>query len=351
MQENEFFYRLTPQVIINAVEREGFKTTGVCWKLNSLENRVYDLELDDHSHIVVKFYRPGRWSKEQILEEHEFLFDLLNSDISVCAPVRFKDYTSLKEIEGIYYAVWKRTGGRSLDEFSDIQYKTLGRLLGRIHSVGKMKQSPHRLVFNSQTLGRNPFEFLLLNSIIPSGLEKRYGELVNTICVIYDDLSSGIPVHRIHGDCHIGNLLYGNDGFFFLDFDDFYTGPAVQDFWMLLPLNDAESLYKTNLFLEGYSIFSEIKDSWLTLFEVLRGLRFIHYAGWIAKRWEDPAFKETFSHFGSDEYWLKETNDLEEQLKIIEKPVYSFSNHKVDVTQDQTEPELGNKDIFWDWDG
>jgi Ser/Thr protein kinase RdoA (MazF antagonist) len=350
MKENEFFYKLTPQVIIDSVEREGYNTTGLCWKLNSLENRVYDLELEDKSHIVVKFYRPGRWTKNQILEEHEFLFDLENAEIPVCAPIKFKDSTSLKEIENIHYAVWKRTGGRCVDEFSENQIANLGRLLGRIHAVGKTKNTKERFSLTSENMGKKPLKFLLDNSIISPRYETEYINSVNQICKIYDELSQNIPTHRIHGDCHIGNLLFGDSGFFFLDFDDFYTGPAIQDFWMLLSNNNLNENNDLNILIENYSLFSNFEEKWLKLIEPLRTLRFIHYAGWIAKRYEDPAFKDAFPHFGTEEYWKEETEDLAEQIKIIEKTNYVIKNNQVEVKINNNETELSNKDFFWDWE-
>lgn len=351
MREEEFFYRLTPQIILDAVEREGFITTGLCWKLNSFENRVYDLELEDRSHIIVKFYRPGRWSKEQLQEEHEFLFDLQELEIPVCAPVRFKDGSSLKIIEGIYYTVWPRTGGRCLDEFSVEQMEKLGRLLGRIHAAGKKKPAAARLKLTSDNLGRAPLKFLLENNFLPLAYENTFSQVVENICNIFDELVIDVPYHRIHGDCHIGNLLFKDNNFYFLDFDDFYMGPAVQDFWMLLNNNYAVDKNNLSALLTGYGMFSDFKEKWLDLIEPLRALRFVHYAGWIAKRWEDPAFKDAFPHFGTEEYWQQELKDLQDQQRNIEKSSYLIHNTEQSAVNNSTdEAELTNKDFFWDWE-
>ena len=348
---NEYFYKLTPQVIIDSVESNDFVTTGLCWKLNSLENRVYDLELEDKSHVVVKFYRPGRWTKDQILEEHDFLFDLQENEIPVCAPIKFKDNSSLKEIEGIYYAIWPRTGGRCIDEFSDAHLSQLGRLLGRIHQAGKLKKTKYRLNLDAVTLAQKPLSFLQNNKIIPSSCEKKYIDAVNTICSIFDELIKGVPFHRIHGDCHIGNLLFRDNQFFFLDFDDFCNGPAIQDFWMIASNSDSEGLKKLYILIENYSTFCDFEESWLNLIEPLRTLRFIHYAGWIAKRWDDPSFKNAFPHFGSEEYWLSGTKDLEEQIKTIENTSKIIINNSIQIdSSDNEEPELTNKELFWDWE-
>ena len=306
------------------------------------------LELEDKTHIIVKFYRPGRWNREQILEEHEFLFDLKNREIPVCAPLAFNDGSSLSEIENIYYAVWERTGGRCIDEFSGEQIANLGRLLGRIHETGKTKDAPNRLKLNSETMCLKPLEYLKNYSIIPASLESTYFKLIGTITGIFNELIEGVPYHRIHGDCHIGNLLFGDNGFFFLDFDDFYSGPSVQDFWMLLDNSGNERNKNLNILLENYGLFSEFDNKWLNLIEPLRALRFIHYSGWIAKRWDDPAFKDAFPFFGTHDYWQKEIHDLEEQIKIIGKTNYFLIDNKIEKETSESNDELTNEDFFWD---
>jgi len=318
--------------------------------LNSLENRVYDLELEDKTHVIVKYYRPLRWSKAQIMEEHEFLFDLKSAEIPVCAPLLFNDKSSLKEIENIHYAVWERTGGRCVDEFSEDQSASLGRLLGRIHSVGKTKDAQARLKLTSENLVLKPLKYLHEKNVIPAKFETEYTKTAEKICAVFDELSQDVPYHRIHGDCHIGNLLFGNSGFFFLDFDDFYSGPAVQDFWMLFSNNDQEGIKNLNILLDNYRLFCDFDEKRLNLIEPLRALRFIHYSGWIAKRWDDPSFKNAFPHFGTPDYWMHALNDLTEQLKIIEKTNYIIQKNQDEVSTVEADPELSNKDFFWDWD-
>jgi Ser/Thr protein kinase RdoA (MazF antagonist) len=349
LDQNEFFYKLTPEIILKSVENEGYPVTGVFWKLNSLENRVYDIELENKSHIIVKFYRPGRWNKNQILEEHEFLSDLAENEIPVCSPLKFDGGGTIKQIENIFFSVWERTGGRCMDEFSNDQLAVLGRLLGRIHMTGKKKETGYRLRLTSDNLCKKPLEFLIRNSMIPKNLEKEYVNAVNRISDIFDQRSKDVPYHRIHGDCHIGNLLYGNDGFFFLDFDDFYSGPAIQDFWMLLSGNGINTVDELRILIENYSLFSDFNEKWLDLIEPLRALRFVNYAGWIAKRWEDPAFKNAFPHFGTEFYWQQETKDLEDQLNIIENTKFVLNDDHIEKTVENEIP-LSNKDFFWDWD-
>jgi len=316
--------------------------------LNSYENRVYDLTLEDDSHIITKFYRPGRWSLEQITEEHRFLAELAENDIPVCSPLPFADGRTVHEAEGIYYGIWPRTGGRSSDELSDTELEILGRLLARIHNTGAAAKNSGRLVLNTENYAHMPLEFLTANGFLPDQYIKRYSAAVKEIAEIYDSLSADVPLHRIHGDCHLGNLLHGPEGWFFLDFDDFLTGPAVQDIWMLVPARDTTGLAQRQVFLEAYRQFREFDDSWLRLIEPLRALRYIHYSAWIARRWADPAFPAAFPHFGTDNYWEEETRNLEDQIDY-------FYNHSalpegMNSPAREAEEELTNADFFWDWE-
>ena len=348
---NSFFYNLTPDTIINAVERCGFEPSGHCMALNSYENRVYDLRLDDDTHVVAKFYRPGRWSRDQILEEHGFLLELRGDEIPVCAPIILPGGGTVREIEGIFYALWPRTGGRVPDELSDDDLRMLGRLCARIHNNGASKTALHRITLSGDTYGLAPLSYLEENDFLPAHIKNRYHDAVMTVAEIYETLRRDVPFHRIHGDCHLGNLLRGNEGYFFLDFDDFLTGPAVQDLWMLVPARDREGLRQRDIFLEAYRQFRDFNNAWLRLIEPLRALRYVRYAAWIAQRWDDPAFPAAFPHFGSVHYWEKETEDLEEQLEYF----YSNTEDLPDTIRrdDQSaegDKELTNRDFFWDWE-
>ena len=343
---SEFFFRLTPDWVLRAVEAGGLRPTGHCTALNSLENRVYDLRLTDDSHVVAKFYRPGRWSREAILEEHAFLEGLREAEIPVCAPLRFDDGETLHEVEGILYAVWPRTGGRPPDELGDEEIAILGRLLARIHNVGAVRETTHRPQLSAEVYAHKPLSLLEQQGLLPQAYARRYRDAVLELASIYDECSLGIPTHRIHGDCHVGNLLRGNDGWFFVDFDDFVTGPAVQDVWMLLPGRDHEAARQRERLIDAYRQFRDFETPWLRLVEPLRALRFIHYAGWIARRWQDPAFPPTFPHFGTDAYWEKETRDLESQLRLI-AGTYDAKRDAPKSNEDAAQ-ELTNKDFFWD---
>lgn len=341
----EDFFNLTPDIILNLVESLGLNPTGHCFALNSYENRVYSVKLEENENIVVKFYRPGRWTKEQILEEHKFLFDLVESEIPVCAPRIFKG-ESLFEKNGIYTAIWNRTGGRAPEELSEEELKMLGRYLGRLHNVGASKPASHRIQLNAEKYGKEPLRFLTEKGFIPITLQKKYSELVTEICEVYETYLEEEPFIRIHGDCHKGNILKGENGFFFLDFDDFLLGPAVQDIWMILPPQNAEGKLVRDILLSGYREFRDFNESSLRLIEVLRALRYVHYSAWIARRWEDPSFPNAFPHFGDEEYWVKETKDLEIQLGFIYGEEIQPTSNSVIETKEEL--PLTNKDFFWD---
>ncbi|NJK88663.1 MAG: serine/threonine protein kinase [Myxococcales bacterium] len=285
--------------------------------LHCLENRVYDLKLEDGRHIVAKFYRPGRWSRETILDEHRFLRDLLEAEVPAAAPLAFPDGDTLHNVEEIHYAVWLRAGGRSPEELTDDQLAVLGRLLARLHNVGAGSPAPHRRRLSLESHLREPLE-ILERGFLPPTWSRRYRAAAERIGRAWAKLEEKHPFHRIHGDCHHGNLLFGRDGWFFLDFDDMVTGPAVQDLWLLVPGRDHEAERQRGVFLEGYRQFRDFETSWLRAIEALRGLRYVFYAGWVARRWSDPAFPSSFPHFNTEAYWEKETLDLEEQALAAE---------------------------------
>jgi len=342
------FYTLTPDLVMTAVEKIGYSPTGHCMALNSYENRVYDIKLDDDSHIITKFYRPGRWAQQQILEEHAFLYELQNEEIPVCAP-QIINGKSLHIIDGILFAVWKRTGGRIPDELSDETLPVLGRLIARIHNIGDSKKSESRLTLTSEQYGIANLKYLSDKKFLPKNLISRYTKAVNDAASIYDSLITDIPFHRIHGDCHLGNLLNSPDGWAIVDFDDFLSGPAVQDIWMMFPARDTDGYRRRDILLSAYREFRPFKDSWLRLIEPLRALRYINYSAWIARRWEDPSFKNIFPHFGTDQYWEDETRDIEEEINYyyeINKDIRTSSN--VSSKQNEDISELTNKDYFWD---
>lgn len=327
--ETQFFFELTPERILSAVEALGFRCTGHLLQLNSMENRVYQVEIElpvDHKvtsprerYRIVKFYRPGRWSREQILEEHIFLADLAEREIPVVSPLKDAAGETLFTVPGlsIWYVVWPMVGGRSPDELDSEKLAQAGRLLGRIHRIGAIRPAPHRVRLVPDTYGRENLAFLKQSTLIPEHLRARYFTVADAICTASDPLFQGVPMHRVHGDCHFGNLLWNDQGLFWVDFDDMVTGPAVQDIWLLVPGRDEYAIRQREELIAAYQQMHEFDLRTLRLIEPLRALRFIHFSAWIGKRWHDPAFPRVFPNYGSERYWSEQIADLEEQLQLI----------------------------------
>lgn len=326
--ETQFFYALTPDKILNSVEQSGISCTGRCLQLNSMENRVYEVEIDleerpkdpSEAFKIVKFYRPGRWSREQILEEHQFLLDLAELEIPVVCPERFSDGKTLHQLDevDICYAVFPKVGGRSPDELDDEQFLQIGRLIARMHAVGGTKTAEHRLQLTPETYGRQNLDYLLRAEVLPEVIENRYEDVVHQICDIGDELYDGVRMQRVHGDGHLGNLLWGRQGAFWVDFDDMVTAPCVQDLWLLIPGRGPDANAAREILLEGYEQMKPFDRRELALIEVLRALRFVHFAAWISMRWEDPSFPQAFPLYGTDRYWFDQLQDLDEQLALLQ---------------------------------
>jgi len=319
------FNRLTPDQVMGAIEVEGRRCTGRFFSLNSYENRVYQLELEDGSTIVGKFYRPGRWSRETILEEHAFLAELRELEIPVISPLELAPGQTIGEVQGILYALFPRVGGRAPQELSTEQVEVLGRLIARIHNVGASRGARARPQLSPETYGRQNLAYLVANRTLPGQTESGYAASVEALLQRIEPLFRDVPVHRIHGDCHPGNLLWTPSGPVFLDFDDLCTGPAVQDVWMLIPSADEEGQRQRMLLLESYRQFREFETGWLRLVEPLRALRYINYATWIARRWHDPTFRSTFAHFGTVQYWEGQIQDLREQIARVDQILNAYN--------------------------
>lgn len=322
--KTEYFYKLSPDKILLSAESCGLKCTGRVLQLNSMENRVYEVEIEvDESELqskwdksrIIKFYRPGRWSKEQILDEHQFLADLAAGDLPVAAAIPFEDGSTLKTVDevGIDYAVFPKIGGRNPDEMTREKMTSLGRLIARMHLIGGEKAANHRLRLDIDTFGTSNLKFLLDQKLIPLDFESRYKTAFEKIMELTEPhLKMATPL-RIHGDLHFGNVLEGSQGTFFVDFDDMLTGPAVQDLWLVAGAStQTETPYED--LLAGYTELRHFPIAELKLAESLRAMRFVHFAAWIGKRIEDPYFAKTFTEYGSWNYWQSETTDLERQL-------------------------------------
>jgi Ser/Thr protein kinase RdoA (MazF antagonist) len=312
------FNRLTPDQVVEAVEVGGRRATGRIIALNSYENRVYQIELEDGSTVVGKFYRPGRWSRAAIAEEHRFLAELAELEIPVACPIGLGAGGTIGVVGGILYALFPRASGRAPQELSDGDVEVVGRLLGRIHNAGASRDAPARRRLTPETMGLDNLALLLERDLVHAEAREVYASTVRVLIDRIAPLFEGVPAHRIHGDCHLGNLLWTRSGPTFLDFDDFCVGPAVQDVWMMVPSYDSEGARQRALLVEAYRQFRPFADVWLRLVEPLRALRFIHYSTWIARRWQDPIFQRTFPHFGTLQYWQREIQDLREQIARVD---------------------------------
>lgn len=328
-EETRHFFELTPDRILDAVEELGVRCTGRCMALNSMENRVFEVEVElDHTprspvdaFRVAKFYRPGRWSREQIQEEHDFLLDLRADDIPAVAPLPFPDGSTLSQVEneGIWYAVFPKVGGRNPDELSDEQFEMVGRLLARIHNAGGRRKTKGRIEIGPVNYGQKSLDFLLEEEVITAEYEESYCQIVEEICDMAEPLFERCDKQRVHGDAHLGNLLYGDDGFFWVDFDDMVHGPCVQDVWLLTPGRDDESRRNRDTLLGAYDMMRQFDYTSLELVEPLRALRYIHFSAWIAKRWRDASFPQKFPDFGKPAYWREQLGDLEECLEWMRR--------------------------------
>ncbi|MBL8470642.1 MAG: serine/threonine protein kinase [Rhodocyclaceae bacterium] len=306
---------LTPDVVLDALDAVGLYGDGRLLALNSFENRVYQVALDGAAPVVAKFYRPGRWSDAQILEEHAFLADLSEHEVPAVAPLVLGSGGTLATHAGYRYAVFPRQGGRVPDLENRDALERLGCYIGRIHALGAVRAFAERPTLGIQSYGREPRDWLAASDFVPAELRPAWLAAVDLAlesvarCL---DAAGNVARIRLHGDCHAGNVLW-LDGPHFVDFDDARNGPAVQDLWMLA---DAlgEPAEAWECLLRGYRLFMDFDRRELLLVEALRTLRLIHYAYWIARRWSDPAFPAAFPWFGTVRYWQDRILELKEQI-------------------------------------
>lgn len=315
------FHCLTPDTVITLVEKAlDRRCTNLCRPLISYINRVYELQAEDGSGLVAKFYRPGRWSRDGLQDEHDYLLELADHEIPVVAPLILQNGSSLGRYENICFAVFPKMGGRSYDEYNDDQWLELGRLLGRTHNVGALHLPKDRLTMAPDKSTRQQVDFLLKGSFMPDDMLDRFQDLTDILIKETSPLFNNTGMIRIQGDCHFSNLIYRPDeSFYIIDFDDMVVGPPVQDFWMLLPGHREDSLAEIEIFLEGYEMFRDFDMSSLRLIEPLRAMRYIHYTAWCAHQFAEDGETRVNSDFGSRQYWQIEMNDLEDQLGRIMK--------------------------------
>lgn len=322
MNQENLFYQLTPDFVLDAVEKSFAPTTGEYLQLNSYENRVFSVRLEEPlgAQVIVKFYRPGRWSEAAIREEHAFLEDLESQGVSVIAPVKQKNGSTLSLHSGLWFAVFPKARGRMPQEFFFEDLTSLGRVLARLHNVGLQKPSHERPIIDVQHYGEPALH--IIEPMIAPMLRDRYIHAADTIFGFLSDELDPRTFQRIHGDCHRGNVLQTDEPgkpkeYFLIDFDDFGMGPVVQDFWMLFRRDDDDFNEEIDAFLKGYTELRDFDEDQLRFMEPLRGMRIIHYAAWIARRWNDPSFPQIFPQFGTDAYWFDEVQALEKVVSRL----------------------------------
>jgi Ser/Thr protein kinase RdoA (MazF antagonist) len=325
--ETQFFYELTPDRILDAVEAWGLRPTGRCLALASMENRVYQVEIDldqpprtpSDAYRVIKFYRPGRWSDEQILDEHRFLLDLTAEEVAVVAPLPMPEGSTLARVPavGISAAVFPRKGGRAPDELGNEELARLGRLIARVHGVGTTRSAKARCKLDVDGYLATDLAIVLASDRLAPSVADGYRSVVEAIFTTARPWFDSVEFQRIHGDCHLGNVLWGTDGPMLVDFDDMVTGPCVQDLWLLVPGRDSEALAKREVLLAAYEQMREFDRTSLRLVEPLRAIRVVHFSAWIARRWEDPAFQRAFPDFATERYWYEELTVLREILAEV----------------------------------
>ena len=319
------YYQLNPDRVLDAVESLGFYCDGRVMALNSYENRVFQVGIEEAQPLIAKFYRPGRWSDEQIQEEHDFTLELAQAGGQAIAPLVYQGQ-SLHRFNGYRFALFPRKGGHAPELDNDDHLFELGRFLGRIHSIGECQVFRHRPTLSVDDYARSGQQAVLQSGLLGS-YHQRYQVLTETLLRVCAQRLTEIaaPLIRVQGDCHGGNMLWRDGELMLLDFDDCRMAPAMQDIWMLLsgsPLQQQQGLSEV---LEGYEEYRVFPRRELELIEPLRTLRIIYYSGWLARRREDPAFVMAFPHFGTEHWWLEHLNALDQQKILLNQPTLTLN--------------------------
>ena len=351
------FFGLSPDHVLDVLEQGGLRPTGQFQQLNSLENRVFSVQVEPSDlaqlcpvltvadtgialdRVVIKIYRPGRWSGDQSKAEHDFLHELAQGGLPVAEPL------GLIESDDMFHAIWPAMQGRIPDEFSDSLLATFGHSLARLHAIGEQGIAPMRPQLSADHLIRRPLAFLENSGLVPGRVWPSYQRAAEIAASGLEASLRSLPVHRIHGDCHWGNLLARGEKLLFLDFDDFMIGPAVQDLWMIAPAQDEEGARQRRIVLEAYRSLRPFPEAWLQAVNPLKAGRYIHYATWVARRWADPAFPVAFPHFGDLEYWETELRDLEQ---LIQRGFAPLPGEDKPALEGEDWSHLTNKDYFFD---
>ncbi len=315
------FRALTPDVMLDAVERAlGSRLTGLAQPHHSYINRVYEVQTTAGERWIAKFYRPGRWTREALLDEHRFVLECAAEEIPVVAPAAFGGRT-LHEADGILFAIYPKRWGRAFEAASDEDWRRLGRVLGRLHTVGARAGAPHRVALHPAHSTRADVDQLRESDVVPPRLRNEFFALAEAVVEVAAGRFEGVARQRIHGDCHRQNILERpGEGLLLIDFDDMAVGPVVQDFWMLLPEGVERSRREVGLILEGYEVFREFDDRELGLVEPLRAMRMLYFLAWCSRQAADPNFAAKFPDWRTEPYWRQQCSDLRRQLDVLGGP-------------------------------
>jgi Ser/Thr protein kinase RdoA (MazF antagonist) len=332
-EETKHFHHLTPEHVLSTADISGIRLTGQVMALNSLENRVYQVELAKNidfgkglspSHLILKFYRPGRWSEAQIREEHLFLQELSEFEVPVVSPLEFAGKTlHLHPDTNLFFALFPKVQGRLKDELFKEEIEQAGRLIGRIHNIGAMKKFQNRLALTPETFIEANRQALVTSRPVTHVSFDHYLRLLEELFITLKPFFTDLPYQRLHGDFHRGNILWTSAGPMAVDFDDCLSGPIEQDLWLLFPGKDPYAINERDRFLDAYKEMTRKEDLRLNLTEVFRTMRMVHFNAWIAKRWDDHSFQRVFPQFISANYWDQELIDLRIQMGLLGEQRYT----------------------------
>ncbi|EMI5490542.1 serine/threonine protein kinase [Providencia stuartii] len=318
-QSHFHFSEISPDLILDALMEAGIYPESGLTELNSYENRVYQFQDENRKRFVVKFYRPERWNRSQIQEEHDFTLELQDAELPVAAPLEFAGQTVL-EFGGFMFAIFPSIGGRQYEADNLFQLEEVGRLLGRTHQIGKKSTFMFRPTLGVTEYLDQPRQIMAQTELIaPKWKETFLESLDKLIAQVKKDWPVITSPLRLQGDCHPGNILWRDEAWL-VDFDDARNGPAVQDLWMLLNGSRQEQVLQLDTLLEAYNEFCDFDVKELKLIEPLRAMRMVHYLGWIIRRWQDPAFPRAFSWIREDDFWQRQSIEFAQQLERLQEP-------------------------------
>ena len=312
------FEKLTPELIMDAIEVQGFECTGSVFALNSYENRVYQIGIEgEKKTLIAKFYRPNRWSVEEIQEEHDFTFELAEHEIPVITPIKSANDKSLFKYQDFSFALFSQIGGYAPELDHKENLEIMGRMLARLHLIGEEKLFKHRPKLDIITFGQDSVDFVS-NNFIPFEHKSNYDTTCKNLIELMQPKLEGCKNIRVHGDLHIGNILMRDDIPFLVDFDDSRLAPAIQDIWMLLSGEEQEQKVQLQKVINAYQEFRDFPFNEISMIESLRTLRMLHHCAWLARRWDDPAFETAFPWFDQNSYWMQHIQDLHNQIDALQ---------------------------------